>query len=410
LASGNETLRDVIAAQARRFEKHGFLEYGNQRFSYADVDDRTDRVATALTHLGLRAGDRVALLMKNRPEFLFFLWGAAKIGVIAVPLDPGGSAQYIAAALAQTTPSAVVTETRHKELRSQFPADKHWIVVDDESFLDEPFRGLERSASVLRFWPDLSPDAAALIAFTTGRRGTRKPVVLSHRNLVAAAGQLVQPFRIDETDRFVCLLPMSWVFSQVFLTLTPWVVGATAVLADMSQSSARDCVVAGRASVTAGTPGLFESLLDASGSSGRAGSALRLAVCYAGVVGERVLHEFENSYDAFVVEGYGVLEATCLTCANPYTGVRKRGSVGLPLPGQQCRLADPYGNDVPSGATGEILVRGPNVMTGYYGDSAASASVLRDGWLHTGDFGTVDADGYYYLAGGSESRRESPAS
>ncbi len=399
MANGLGTLRDIVAAQARRFEKQPFLEFREARFSYADVDDRTDRVATGLSRLGLRAGERVGLVLPNRPELLFFLWGTPKIGAVAVPLDPALPPEDIASALRSVAPSAVVTEARHApQLQSRLTGIDHWIVVDEPSFQDDPFRGLERGAAVLGFWPDLDPGAPALIVFAHDRRRQAKGVVLSHRNLVAATAQLVQPFRVDETDRFLCLLPLSSVSAQVLLALIPWVAGATTVMADGSASDPLETVDSSRASVLAVTPRLFERLSHSAQSCGREISSLRLAICCSGVVGQNMLVDFESRYDALVVEGYGVPEATCLVCANPYTGVRKAGSLGLPLPGQQCRLVDAGGDDVATGKTGEILVRGPNIMLGYFADSEATSTALRGGWLHTGDFGYVDTDGYYYLS------------
>jgi acyl-CoA synthetase (AMP-forming)/AMP-acid ligase II len=114
-------------------------------------------------------------------------------------------------------------------------------------------------------------------------------------------------------------------------------------------------------------------------------------------VGRKLLRQFEERHDVLIVEGYGLVEGTCLTCANPYTGVHKAGSLGLPLPGQECRIFDEQDNALPPGRVGEIVVRGPNVMKEYYREPQATARTLRGGWLHTGDSGYADSDGYYYL-------------
>jgi acyl-CoA synthetase (AMP-forming)/AMP-acid ligase II len=120
-------------------------------------------------------------------------------------------------------------------------------------------------------------------------------------------------------------------------------------------------------------------------------------VCSSGPVGEDTFRRFEEWHDALIVEVYGLPEVTCLACANPYTGVLKPGSLGLVLPGQEVRISGSRGEDLPAGESGEIVVRGPNVMKEYFRDPDATARTLRDGWLHTGDRGHVDADGYYYL-------------
>ena len=109
-----------------------------------------------------------------------------------------------------------------------------------------------------------------------------------------------------------------------------------------------------------------------------------------------MLTVFQERHDALIVEVYNRAEATCLCCANPYTGVRKSGSLGLPLPGLKCAIVDAQGRELPPGAKGEIVVRGPNVMKEYYKDPEDTKKALRGGWLHTGDFGYIDSDGYYW--------------
>ena len=396
MASEQDTLRDILTAQARRFEKQTFLEFDDQRFSFAEVDDRTDRVATGLARLGLRIGDRVALLLSNRPEYVFFLLGVPKIGMIPVPIGQDCPREMIPAAVRACGASAVVAEGGFADLRNNLPSITHWIMVDDDSFAAPPFEGLA-GGSVLGFWPDLDPEQPALISRTRGSRGGPKAVALSHRCLVSSALQVLQPFRVDGTDRFFCALPLSTVAAEVLLVLVPWIAGATCILSRGYSEDTPELMERAAASVVAGTPQLFGSIAGSATFARCEMAALRLALCLTGPASEKVFEKFEVRHDALVVEGYGLVEGTCLTCANPYTGVRKRGSVGLPLQGQECRIVDDRGRELPPGKSGEIVVRGPNVMKGYDGDPGATARAIRDGWLHTGDRGHVDSDGYYFL-------------
>ena len=397
MASEQDTLRDILTAQARRFEKQTFLEFDEQRYSFAEVDDRTDRVATALSRLGLRIGDRVALLMSNCPEIVFFLLGVPKIGMIPVPIGVECPREAIPAMIQASGASAVVTESRFSELRGCLPSVEHWIVVDDESFAAPPLEGLT-GGSVLGFWPDLDPDHTALISRTRGSRGKPRAVALSHRNLVSSALQVLQPFRIDATDRFFCALPLSSVAAEVLMVLVPWIAGATCVLRRGFSADALQLMERCDATVLGGTPPALDSLAGSASFAGCELASLRLALCIGGPASDAVFDEFEERHDALVVESYGLVEGTCLSCANPYTGVRKRGSLGLPLQGQECRIVDARGMELPAGQVGEIVVRGPNLMKGYDGESDLTARTIRDGWLHTGDRGYVDPDGYYFLA------------
>ncbi len=391
-----DTLRDLLTSRARRFERWVFLEYGDLQYSYGSVDERTDRAATGLNRLGLGPGDAVALLLGNCPEFVFFFLGALKIGMTSVPIDPSWPREEILRILGHSDASAVVTASRFRGLKEQAPGVTHWIEVDAPSFSQAPFQNLTKG-SILGFWPDLDPEEAAVISYVKDASGGLKPVLLSHRNLVSNCVQMQQPFRINETDRFLCAAPLSSVASVVLLVLAPWCAGGACVLREAWSSEVLQDLREMRITALAGTPRFYEMLAGTPGFVDSDLSSLRLAICISGPIGEGILEQFEKQHDALIVEGYGPPEATCLCCVNPYTGVRKPGSLGLPLPGQECRIVDAAGSVLPAGERGEIIVRGPNVMKGYYKDPDASARVLRDGWLHTGDSGCTDSDGYYYL-------------
>jgi long-chain acyl-CoA synthetase len=401
LANDHQTLRDVLTAQARRHERKTFLEFGGLQFSFSDVDDRTDRVATGLSRLGLRMGDRIALLLSNSPELVFFLLGAPKVGMVPVPMDPDASEEEITSILWHCGATTIITEKRFDFLKDRAPQIRHWVAIDDKSFSGPPFNLLE-GGSVLGIWPDLDPESAALISYVQGAGGGHKGAVLSHRNLVSNGLQVLQPFRVDETDRFLCGLPLSSTVAEVLLLLVPWLAGAAAVLRHPGAGGVLRDIQENRITVLASLPELLGRLASSHEFAERDLSALRLAISFSGPISSDLLRQFEDQHDALIVESFSLVEAACLVSANPYTGQRKPGSFGLVLPGQECRIVDPASRDLPAGDPGEILVRGPNVMKEYFRDPVSTARVLAGGWLHTGQQGWVDPDGYYFPADGGK--------
>jgi long-chain acyl-CoA synthetase len=397
-----ETLRDFLTTQARCYGRNIFLEYGEQQYSYEALDDRTDHVATGLNRMGLRPGDRIALLLSNRPEFIFFLLGASKLGYIPVPLNPGDSYEDIAYIIEHCDAGAVITEKRFANFRAGMPKTTCWIEVDDESFEKPPFQKLSQGP-VLSFWPDLSPDDPALISYARTGTGLMKPIVLTHRNLLSSCFQMLRPFRLNETDRFLCTAPLCSLDADALLVLAPLAAGGCCVLREGDSSRAVQDIRDQRATVLAGTPQFFERISKSDIFAGTDLSSLRLAICHSGPVGKGTFEAFKDRHDALIVEVYNRAEATCLVCANPYTGVRKPGSLGIPLPGLECAIVDAEGRELPPGAEGEIVVRGPNVMREYYKDPDGTKRVLKDGWLHTCDSGFIDPDGYYWRIADSNS-------
>jgi long-chain acyl-CoA synthetase len=389
------TLRDLLTTQGSRLERKVFLECGGRQYSYGSLDDRTDRVATGLNRMGLQPGDRVALLLTNRPEFIFFFLGAPKMGLISVPLNPDDSEKEIEFILEHCAAAAIVTESRFRSLRPGIPKTTCWIEVDNDSFEKPPFHGLT-SGLALSFWPDLSADDPAAIIYSRENTGVLKTIVLTHKNLLSNCSQLIRPFRMDASDRYFCAVPVWTIEAQVLLILAPLLTGAACILRDSGSMRLVQAIHDCRATILAGTPGLYESISCEPDFTSADLSFLRLAICHSEPAGERILNEFQTRHDALIVEAYNVAEATCLCCANPYTGIRKSGSLGLPLPGLKCAILDEQGRELPVGERGEIALRGPNVMKEYYRDPEKTREAFRSGWLHTGDFGYIDSDGYYW--------------
>lgn len=402
MAGEQQTLRDFLTAQARRFGKKPFLAWRGREYSFRDIDDQTDRIATGLFRSGYRAGDRIGLLLSDRPELIFCLLGAPKLGMIPVAIDPLRSPQVVRDALTRSGCAGVITESQLGGAANlSFDEISDWrgsIAIDGTAEKDRMFRE-HCDGAVIGFWPDLRAVDTAAIFFTGGKSSPPMPVELSHQNLLTNCHQMIQPFRLNETDRVWSAASLSRSVTFVTQVLASLACGAMCVLKEQAASeSPADELSLGCVSVVEGTPELFERLAREGRHGDRDLSALRLALCARGPIDSSLSERFEDTYDTLLVEGYGLVEACGLSCANPYTGVRKAGSIGIPLPGQECRVVDGREYERGPGEVGQILVRGPNVMRGYYNDPRATARVLKDGWLFTGDSGYVDADGYYFLS------------
>ncbi|MBI5367082.1 MAG: AMP-binding protein [Planctomycetes bacterium] len=353
-------IHDVLRAQARATPDRAFLLFEGREFSCRELDERSDRVAARLVHRGVRPGDNVAVLLDNRPEFLLAWFGILKAGAALVPINPALK-----------------------------PPEIDFIRTDSESRLlltaQEFDAGFEDPPVPL---PAGAPADTAAIVYTSGTTGKPKGAVLTHDNYLWDARAIVDCARMTADDRFLCILPLFHVNAQVVTTLAPLVAGGSMVLMrrfsplEMLQTLAQT-----GATAFSGVPTIYGILLNTPGAERYDLSRLRFCVCGAAPMPREIFEAFEARFKARILEGYGLTESTCASSINPLDR-RKLGSIGRALPGQEMAIED-----------GEIVIRGPNIMRGYYKNPTATAETLRGGWLHTGDLGRVDEEGYYYIIG-----------
>jgi acyl-CoA synthetase (AMP-forming)/AMP-acid ligase II len=244
---------------------------------------------------------------------------------------------------------------------------------------------------------ETAPGALALLIYTSGTTGKPKGVMLDHANLTAMVTMITMALDLTAADHCLLILPLFHVNGILVSVLSPLAVGGrTTVTGRFSPSTFFDTVEAVRPTYFSAVPAIYAMLSALPDDVGPDTSSVRFAVCGAAPMPAELIARFEERYGTTIVEGYGLSECTCAATINPIDGPRKAGTVGLPLPGQEVALLHADGRPTTDGR-GEVIVRGPNVMRGYLNKPEDTARTLEDGWLHTGDVGYFDADGYLVL-------------
>ncbi|MGW3151179.1 class I adenylate-forming enzyme family protein [Streptomyces sp. NPDC001177] len=344
---------------------------------------RVRRAAATLRARGVARGVVVALLLPNTADFVVALFAAWRLGAAVTPVNPAltdGEARYqlgdAGAAVVVTTGPSPLAESGIEAL----PAA-------------ELCTGPEDTAP-----PQTDPGALALLIYTSGSTGRPKGVMLDHANLAAMAGMMIETVRLSETDHSLLILPLFHVNGIVVGVLSPLLAGGRVTVAGRFRAETFFGLVSEvRPTCFSAVPSIYSMLAELPDQGVPDTSSVRFAACGAAPMPPALIERFERRYGIPVVEGYGLSEGTCASTTNPLDGLRKPGTVGLPLPGQQVAVMDPQGRIVAAGETGEVVVRGPNVMRGYLGRPEETARTVVDGWLHTGDVGGFDEDGYLVL-------------
>jgi len=379
------TLFDVLAARARDAASPALVDDGTgDAMTGVALAARVRRRAGALRRAGVRAGDRVAVLLGNSLACAETLLAVPALGAAVVPLNTRLAPPEIDARLADAEPALLVASA---DRRDQLAGLAHLPpVVEPDLAGDDAIDAAPR------------PDDAAVILYTSGTTGRAKGAVLTHANLVWNAERIAEWLALGPADRVFTTMPLFHVNAIVVGLLAPLVAGGAAIIADRFRAERFWTSVARHRATTGGTvPTMLARLLADTEPDPAATASLRfLATGSAPVPGDLLL-AFERRFGVPVIEGYGLTECTCRATFNPIDGRRRPGSVGLPL--APLRVVDADGRDVPPGAVGEIVLRGPHVMQGYFRNPDATARTLRDGWLHTNDLGWIDADGFVHVAG-----------
>jgi long-chain acyl-CoA synthetase len=401
-----------VAEIAGRHPERIAIVADDRRIRYGEFWNEVRRFARALRARGLQPGERVAILLPNRIEAAVACYGCWLAGGIAVPLNVQARGRDFQAWLRHADARHVVYEHSHHDVveaivfidgSSPHPPMRRWPVGVDRPLCasgeDDAGDEAEHSHGTD---VDIDPDRIALILYTSGTTGAPKGVALSHDNLFANASAVIDYLRLDADDSVLSILAFYYAYGASVLH-THLMSGASIVLAQnlLFPHLLMDTIVRERITGLSGVPSTYALLLERVKLGDYDLSSLRYLTQAGGPMSAVLTRRLRAALPrARLFVMYGQTEATSrLTWLPPERLDEKLGSVGIPVNGVSLRIAREDGDDAATGEVGEVQVRGANVMRGYWNNPDASAAVLRDGWLRTGDMGHLDGDGYLWLVG-----------
>jgi len=426
------TIIDFFDTSVRQFPHRPALIYFGKKITYSQLDEMVGKFAFGLRELGIEPGDRIALHLPNVPQFVIAYLAILKISAIAVPINPLYTGSDLVHILEKSRPKTVITLTKFLKSVRQATAEAHVpsiIVTNVKDFLPLPkkilftlFKEWREEHLLLRrprnihslqgilnkySWKVLSLNykpsrKTALLQYTGGTTGRPKGTELTHKNLVASVLQVrswLPDFKEGE-EIAAGVLPFFHIYALSTVLNVSLASGSTVVLFPQPNSKELiNAVKRYKITVFPGVPLLYEKLLDGSPKNlNECLSSIKYATSGAAALKQDTAQRFSKCTSTNIIEGYGLTETSSVTHINPLKGVRKPGSVGLPVPGTEVRIIDSeLGENLGPNMIGEIVISGPQIMNGYWEDPDASSLALKDGWLFTGDLGYYDDEGYLFL-------------
>lgn len=384
--------------------------------TYGEFDATVAKLASSLQDLGVEKGDHVAFLLGNTPHFLLSLYATMRLGATAVPINPIYTPDEISYIVHNSDAKVVVALDQLLPLVEKaagiFTSVEHYVICETSTDVGEKVAQLPESLAdkvhlfshlVAKGGTDFAPvevteDDTAIILYTSGTTGSPKGAMLTHKNLYSNARDVADYLGFEAGDRVVATLPVFHVFALTVVVNAPLVRGAEILLVPrFSPADVFQTIRDKKATVFAGVPTMYNFLYQFPEGTKEDFETVRLAISGGSSLPVALLHNFEEKFDVRVSEGYGLSEASPVTCFNPIERDRIPGSIGTSIVNVENKVVNELGEEVPDGEVGELIVRGPNVMKGYYKMPEETEVALRDGWLYTGDLARKDENGYFYI-------------
>jgi long-chain acyl-CoA synthetase len=373
-------------------------------FSYAQVDEISGRVASALLALGLERGDKVAVQLPNLPQFLFSYFGILKAGLVMVPLNPLLRAPEVAYHLEDSDAKLLITFEMFaaEAVKSGHGVPTYVVNLPGNDARPEGTKHFDELyfAEDTREIVPLSSDDTAVLLYTSGTTGKPKGAELTHFQLFmncTVAGEL---FEFRDDDIGLAVLPLFHVFGLSSVLNTSVRFGGTIVLVPrFEMAPVIDAIEKHGCTIFSGVPTMYFAMLEQD-LSGRDLSSLRVGVSGGAAIPGEVIRAFEEKFPGVVIlEGYGLSESASTTTFNRSAEERKVLSIGKPIWGVEVRIVDEDMKELPPGEdnVGELVIRGHNIMKGYYKNPEATAEAFAGGWFHTGDLGYQDDEGFFFV-------------
>ena len=425
------SLVDIVDASARDYPDAAALQFFGRETSYRSLHEQIERAAAGLRDLGVKAGDPVAIVLPNCPQHIVAFYAILRLGAVVVEHNPLYTPRELRKQFEDHGAKHAIVWTKVVQTVQEFPADvavPGLISVDVVKAMPlrmraalrlpiakarEARHALTERVSGTMPWEEVvgaSPlpathprpgtDDLALIQYTSGTTGTPKGAALTHRNLLSNAAQArawVPSIVRGDGCVVYAVLPMFHAYGLTLCLTFAMSMGARLVLFPrFDPDMVLEVTKKHPATFLPLVPPIADRLLKAAREKGVSLAGTQVAISGAMALPHELVVPFEEASGGFLVEGYGLSECSPVLMANPVADNRVPGSVGLPLPGTECRVVDPDDptTDVPAGERGELVVRGPQVFSGYYGKPEETEAVFTDGWFRTGDIVTIDDAGF----------------
>jgi long-chain acyl-CoA synthetase len=425
------TLGRVLAQTTEKYPGHTALMFFGRRITYAELDGLVNRFSNTLSGLGIKKGDRIAIMLPNVPQMVIAYYGTLRLGAIAVATNPlylanelevqlkdSGAEILVALDMFYPVISSVLPKTNVKKLilcgvkdYLPFPLnllypikariEKQWVNVKRVPPIYD-FLSLLNDASTTPVETVVSPDDTAILQYTGGTTGIPKGAILTHRNLVANAvhNRVWLTNGKEGEERILAVIPFFHVYGMTTAMNLGMLLGAELILLPKFHTKEVLAFINKyRPTIFPGIQAMYMAIGNYSKIHKYDLTSIKAAISGAGPLMREVQERFEHLTKARIVEGYGLSEASPVTHCNPVFGRRKMGTIGLPFPDMDAKIMDieTGEKEMPVGETGELVVRGPQVMKGYWNKPEETAHTLRGGWLHTGDIANMDEEGYFSI-------------
>jgi long-chain acyl-CoA synthetase len=415
-------LLDETAAQ---YPNRPCTNFFGKRLAYRQIKELSDRFAASVRNLGIRKGDRVVLLLPNSPQFLIAYYGLLKAGAVIVPLNPLSSERELifhcsdsgaetaitvplflakVALLRDKTPLKRIICSRLSDYLP-FPLNlaqglQEWRLTRHQGLGLMNFKALLQGAPPVDFRPEpVEPDETAVLIYSGGTTGVAKGIMLSHYNFVANAHQIVAWGHLTDEEGMLAVLPLFHGFGMSVTMNAPVLAGGEIILVPrFSAKQVVKTIQKYKPSFFIGVPTMFVAFNCLPDIHRYDLSSLRGIFVGAAPLTRAIKEDFETKTGGRMIEGYGLTESVTAIMANPYKGMHKVGSIGIPFSDVDVKIVSlDDGHDLPAGELGEIVLKSPTVMLGYYNNPEETRKTIVDRWLYTGDIGYMDEDGYFYI-------------
>ena len=401
-------LKTMLEDVAGRYGGKTAIVLGDIGVSYLNLEESSNRVASSLLQLGVRRGDRVAMLLSNSPQFVDIFFGIVKIGAIAVPLDTKYKAGELKCLLGHCQPKVLFTESPYLEAVASLITELKNIenvinlsaVSSNGQFLsyeEITIKGSAESTGV-----DIRPEDIACIMYTSGPAFTPKGAAISHMNLVKAVTISADGFHQSDRDIAVIFaLPMHHIVGLIIILLTSICRGSTLViLPGLSVDGLMQVIERERVTIFIGVPFIHALIVKKVKEEGMAYdlSSLRICGSIGALLSRKLAWQFKRYLGFRLINFYGLTESTAHVTCQSLNSSGKAGSVGGALPGWEVKIVDDNNRELPANQSGEVIVRGP-IMSRYYKSPHDTAEMIKNGWLYTSDIGRMDEDGNLFMTG-----------